>query len=335
MTNPSRTINHLRCNASNIPLYICTTGCTLYLGYRVVRWIIGKCQTTNPIEQVVQNQIQTQIQTSTLVPSPSVQATIKKYVLDPAKYTLDDAVVAQAKFYLDDLQLCRSLPRAPQGNTPVYVPKELPVVLKCCGNGIAQCRFSKTMQAVTLCEQNGYKRLIVPKVQVYKHFIIEDKLPVMYSKKANIGLYVENREKFTRTAREFMGILCQASFTDLLGYDSLFSSLVPRYDNACFLFGTEDGSQVGLVGFLDLEQFTPIAGPRELQSYLDACTIAIYFFPYHLEDILDIVKEYDSTILNHREELEKSQKAVLEYFQRIYLDHAECLKNNRSHQQIQ
>ena len=63
MTNPSRTINHLRCNVSNIPLYICTTGCTLYLGYRVVRWIIGKCQTTDPIERVVQNQIQTQIRT--------------------------------------------------------------------------------------------------------------------------------------------------------------------------------------------------------------------------------------------------------------------------------
>lgn len=335
----SKSTHNHKYSIANISLCACALGMSLFLGYRVVRWINNTLQAIRQINQLAQTQLTTQKPLSSHSSLPGDKTSVKKTeALDPAAYTLDSRIVAQVQPYLDNPKLCASLPRAPNGITPVYIPKDVSVVLKYCDNGRAKFRFSQTMKAAALCHQNGYKRMVVPKAHVHNNFIIEDKLPVRHAEKANVGLYVENREKFTLTAREFTSFLCQSNHDDLLVYDKLFPSEVPRcrHDNVCFFLGTnnkteirENLDQVGLVGFLDLEEFSLISGKQGSDFYLSACKTALCFFPYHLEDILNVIKEFDHMILNHQSELQKYQQKVLEYFNKLYLDHADFLKEKQ------
>ena len=100
------------------------------------------------------------------------------------------------------------LPKALNGKTRVYLPKELPVVLKDSGSPQNLHRFEKMQQASKICMQNEYVHLVIPKARIYGDFIIESRLPItLHDFKGQIGLYIENCEQFTNAVKEFTGFL--------------------------------------------------------------------------------------------------------------------------------
>lgn len=213
----------------------------------------------------------------------------------------------------------KNVPRAPRGNTPVYLPKELPIVLKISGSPKSQERFDQMREARDICEENEYKHLVIPKARVYGGFIIESRLPItMNGTKEQIGFYIENRKRFTDAVIEFTGLLCQSRLSDITGqcrdpYGTLSETPVGRYDNVA-LYLEEDQGKIGLI---DLEQFSPGCS----KYCFSKCRDAVHLFPYHLEDIMIAAKKFDSNIEDYRKDLEKERDEALKRFKIAYEDH--------------
>lgn len=189
--------------------------------------------------------------------TPSVPREVKD---NTENLLLSDALVRKAQPYADDPQKIAKLPRAGVGKTPVYFLDEL--VLKKSGSPQNQKRFEQMKQAHQICQLNGYEDIVIPKAGLYRDFIFESKLPITCDIKRQVGLYVENRNQFTNTAREFTGFLFQSDFHDLLSGRSpylIFSKIAIRYDNLPLYL--EEGR--GKIGLVDLEQFSPADIPPE------------------------------------------------------------------------
>jgi hypothetical protein len=247
-------------------------------------------------------------------PSPSTQ------ILAPSHFE-------QAKEYIDDPVRLRGLPKAAAGKTDVYLPPELPVVLKKCGAPHNAKRLEQMRQAKEICLKNGYTQLIIPEAEIYKDFIIETRLPILdHHSKVCIGFYLENCEKFEKTAEEFIGFLCQAELDDITGerqdsFAPLAEGPIPRYDNVS-LFGE------GKLGMIDLERFRPGHSPTS-KYILDQCVNVIRFFPHHLDAILREAKKFDPNIERHRKTLEAERGKILSFFKKVYVDHHEHLQKHQ------
>lgn len=243
------------------------------------------------------------------------------------KSLLSYALLETAKPYIDVPSNLKGIPRASSGKTLVYLPKELPIVLKQSGSPQNQKRFDQMKQGRDICEKNSYKHLVIPKARVYGNFIIESRLPItVHDTKEQIGLYIENRERFAGAVKEFTGFLCQSEFDDITGgsndpYGTLSKTPIGRYDNIA-LYLEEDQGKIGLI---DLEQFRPkcIKWPKEL--YFSKCRIAVHLFPYHLNEIMSAAKEF-ADIEVYRKNLEKERAGALKRFKLAYEDHLEFIK---------
>lgn len=240
------------------------------------------------------------------------------------KQLLNYVLLEKAKPYVDIPSNRQNLPRASSGKTPVYLPKELPIVLKQSGSPKNQKRFDQMKQGRDICEKSGYENLVIPQARVYGNFIIESRLPItMHGTKEQIGLYIENREQFTIAVKEFTGFLYQSCYNDITGnygtdpYCTLSKSPIGRYDNIALYL--ENGE--GKVGLIDLERFSPGCNKLQKNWSFSRCRDAIRLFPYHIDEILSVAKNFDPDIENYRKDIEIERDEVLKRFKLVYEDH--------------
>jgi len=243
------------------------------------------------------------------------------------RHSLCYALFEKAKPYIDIPSNRKGLPQASSGKTPVYLPKELPIVLKESGSPQNQKRFDQMKQGREICEQSGYENLIIPKARVYGNFIVESRLPITeHGTKEQIGLYIENRERFTSAIKEFTGFLCQSTLNDIRGgtndaYETLSETPLGRYDNIA-LYLEEDQGKIGLI---DLERFTPECSKQGKRWCFFKCRAAVNLFPYHLDEILDTAKKFDPNIHKYRKDLEIDRDGSLKRFKLVYDDHLDFI----------
>lgn len=237
-------------------------------------------------------------------------------------------LLEQAKPYINNPSSLEDLPRATSGGTRVYLPKELPIVLKESGSPENQKRFDQMGQGREICERSGYADLVIPKARVYANFIIESRLPItMHGTKKQIGLYIENRDLFTNVVKEFIGFLCQSSFYDITGgnndpYSTLSKSPLGRYDNIALYL--ENGH--GKIGLIDLEHFSPKCHRQQKEWCFFRCRDAVHLFPHHLDEIMNAAKQFDPEIEEYRKTLEIERDEALKRFQIVYEDHLNFIK---------
>ena len=250
------------------------------------------------------------------------------------KYLLDAGLYKKAITYIETPSKLDDMPVAPFGRTRVYLPKELPIVLKLSGSPANQERFEKMQEAQEVCEENEYTHLVIPQARVHGDFIIESRLPITaHEMKEQIGLYIEHTELFNDAVREFTGFICQTALGDITGgtesfYQKISSVPMGRYDNVSLYMEKEGEVPVGKIGLIDVEDFQTLDSEDEV-NYLDRCKQAIYLFPYHLDIILEEVKKEYPAIEKHRKELEGARDKVLEYFKTCYRVHLDFINNNK------
>lgn len=131
-------------------------------------------------------------------------------------------------------------PRALGGNTPVYLPEELPeVVIKEAGRQSYR-RLCQMNHCRTICEQNEFKHLVIPKAQLHgltqklePVMIVEERLPIQVSSFFQASLYSAHREQFTDAIAELTHFIFQTGVTDLIGHNCIIRDCpsAPRYDN--------------------------------------------------------------------------------------------------------
>lgn len=237
-------------------------------------------------------------------------------------------LLKKAKLYVNHPIILNDLPRACNGATPVYLPLELPVVLKESGSPENQNRFDQMKRGRDICERNGYEHLVIPPARVYGNFIIERRLPIRAHRTIEqIGLYIENRERFTCSVQEFVGFLCQSRFKDITGntynpYGIFSKTPLGRYDNIA-LYLEED---LGKIGLIDLEQFYPLGEKEQKKECYMECRDAVHLFPLHLEEILSAAKKFDVNVEDYRKQLIIERDEALKRFEIAYEGHLDFVR---------
>lgn len=246
----------------------------------------------------------------------------------PDRNSLNPSLAARAKLFVDQPYLLAKLPRAAAGQTPVYLPKGLPVVLKEAKEK-CQTRLTKMSQARDICQRNNYKRLQVPTAIVYKNFIIESRLPIArFDRKSQMGFYYENRARFTPAVRDFLGFFFQCTLNDITVDKVRYAPCdtpIARYDNVC-LYSVNGKPTIGLP---DLEDFDPDCPRTRADWCAQKCITATYLFPYHFDTILEVAEEFDPKIRRFEKPLEKRRDSTLSYFNTVYHDHKKFLLARR------
>lgn len=243
-------------------------------------------------------------------------------------HALPKHLFQKAKPYIDDPILRKGVPLAISGKTPVYLPRELPIVLKQSGSPQNQERLKKMKEAREICEKNQYTHLVIPRARIYEDFIVEDRLPIEeHEIKEVIELYLENKEAFTDSIQEFVHFLFQCDLYDIAGntqnpYNVLSKAPLGRYDNiALFL---EKG--VGKIGLIDLEKFSIRSLEISEAEGVVRCTDAICLFPCHFEAIMITVRGLCPNIDKYRVSLENVRDESLKRFKIAYEDHLLFIK---------
>ena len=239
-----------------------------------------------------------------------------------------DTYFTQGKHYIDDLgSLYSSLPRALNGRTTVFLPKEPPIVLKQSGAPQNKRRLDQMIAAQAICSASGYTHLSIPRATLYRNFIIESRLPLThFNQYGPMAYYAEHQALFTEAVQELTGFLFQADLNDLFTDNRAFLHVeicdgltVGRYDNIppYLVNGSE-----GKIGLVDLETFVPRSRRREGRAI---CATMVRLFPYHLENILMVARSIDPDIDRHKEYLESLQEQAFIPFQ-VPLQHQAFIK---------
>lgn len=248
---------------------------------------------------------------------------------------LDYALFKGAKSYLRDPERLQKLPQALNGDSKVYLPRDLPVVIKLPARNrrhdsktLSNQRYTGLFLAHALIKKNHFMDLVVPRARVCGEWIIESRVPIeMHNTKEQIGLYCQNSARFTNAVVEFFQFTCQSEFDDIVGEDrDPFSKMAETpigcYDNCAFL-------QNGKLGLVDLERFR-LKPVHQTKSWcLRKCQKAVYMFPLHLETILAEAKKHDRAVERHRKSLETSRDKVLKFFDIVHFNHLRFLQEGR------
>jgi len=155
------------------------------------------------------------------------------------KHALNHSLFEKAKDYTEDTIKLACLPNASQGanSHKIYMPQNLPVVIRACDNITNTSRFPKMMQARTICFDNELRHVVVPKARLQGDFIIEERLPSENdSIIKGMVFYYENRELYTDAVKEFVSFLYYGYLGDIIGgithiFKYLGDYQVPRFDN--------------------------------------------------------------------------------------------------------
>ena len=169
------------------------------------------------------------------------------------------------------------------GKTPVYLPEDLPeVVLKKSGRKKAIFRFQQTQQVKSILKSENCSHLIIPKVNLYEEFLIEERLPIDTSDQHNMSLYERNKELFNEPVREMVRLFSKSHIPCLTSWrfnKSTNTAYVEdtRYDNLPFYIVNKKGKQQVMIGLIDLER----AGTYEEASHEHRLFTLTVIFPYH------------------------------------------------------
>ena len=202
----------------------------------------------------------------------------------------------------------------------VYFPDNLPIVFKHKRAYELNQRFANIHKAKELCKAQGYKHLAVPGAYIYKDFLVEKRLPIepKIDIREQMIFYAQHRDQLTEAVREFTALGVHASWSDLAGnskhpFEELSKAPLGRYDNVPLYIENNQGK----IGLVDLEYFSLNTAEQKSSSWIDA----IYLFPYHFEDILSVVKQFNPGIEEYREELENRRDEALKRFHLLYHGH--------------
>lgn len=175
------------------------------------------------------------------------------------------------------------------------------------------------------------KHLVVPEAFIYKEYLIESTLPFKILRpKAQIGLYLENRERFNVAVREFTKFFCECTFDDITTKEPKYEhSLVNNiqrvlYDHIPLFIDRKD--EQGKIGLIGLKSFSPNASPLNASYFKTLVTL----FPLHLDIIMEEGAKYCKEIEEFRKELEIEKTNVLLFFKSCYEDHREFLINKNA-----
>ncbi len=234
---------------------------------------------------------------------------------------------------------------AVDGDSDVYLPSELEVVLKKTGWPKNIERFEQMIEARAFLHQHSLSYLIIPKARVLsvgreakgqirkrsmisfsKDFIIEERLPIaVFSTKERMALYFDNYKLFTNAVKEFTKLLCYTDFEDIVGgttdpYDTFVSKIpMGRFDNVSPFIQ----DQKGYLALVDLEELTfpPEALARDLYPQAEK---AIALFPLHLQEIMEVVTECKPEMKKAKKwkvKLKKMRRYALKRFKMAYGEH--------------
>lgn len=245
---------------------------------------------------------------------------IRKNFIFKKSYNLAKQFIAQNPEMID-------VPKANSGMTKVFLPQNLPVILKALGVERSKKRFFTMWKARDLCIKSGYKHLLIPKACPYKEYNIEDRLPVHdVLQREQVALYEENSKKFTQVAKEFTGFLCQSFFPDILTETHCYRQKdeIPlvRCDNLPMLID-KDGK--GKMALIDLGGYYVRTTRLTLEEALERAKTAIFIFPYHLAEILEVMQIFCPEIRSEISYLQELCHRTLRHFKSVYADHREFI----------
>ncbi len=234
---------------------------------------------------------------------------------------LHERLTEIGKPFITNPEVMETMNRAKTGKTRVYYPKDLPIIIKASGQSKGLERLKRMLYAEGLCKNNHYRRLLIPSAKICGEFLIESRLPIQdHDYPLQVGLYIENRDRFTRAAKEFTGFLCQSRLRDLDWelYSKISGGHTPRWDNVVLYIENCEGK----VGLVDLEDYSP----NKPQNIFFECETAVLFFPLHVDEIIASAKRFDPDIVDRRDELKKKAESILKIHKLLYWDHMKFLK---------
>lgn len=194
---------------------------------------------------------------------------------------------ASYKTYAAQCQKASTFSRALGGNTPVYLPKEMPsVVLKRSGRRQAIGRFHQMQQVRSVLSKQNATHLKIPRANLCQNFLIEERLPIRASSIHNMGVYALQPELFDEAVREMTRFFSAMSLGDLISRDKGWFGDIEgvddqvRYDNLPLYIVEKNGKKEGMLGLIDLEQSKSGPSPGALAELAR-------IFPYHVDVIKD------------------------------------------------
>jgi phage anti-repressor protein len=142
-----------------------------------------------------------------------------------------------------------------------------------------------------------------------------------------MGRYLENRDAFTNAVKEFTAFVCQNTIGDLIKiggkipFNFLNLDTIPRFDNLGFILESTNEKTVGKIALVDLDEFSSRPGG------LSGVENAIHFFPYHIDEIIEVARRFIPDIDRYRSTLERIRNDALVFYHGLYVDHATFLKS--------
>lgn len=182
-------------------------------------------------------------------------------------------------------------PRASCGRTPVYFPKDAPrIILKHSGVPDNARRLARMVALRTILQFPDFKHLVIPKAQVHKEFLIEERLPFhINSLTALIGFYHNNLAALQGVVEEFTRLCCFTQFSDLCCSSYFLNkkegTLFARFDNAPLYIKRGPEGDRYCMGLIDLEYLRFGRGDWE-----KSVIAPIVFFPDHFSRIWEIAE---------------------------------------------
>jgi hypothetical protein len=212
------------------------------------------------------------------------------------KHVLSYALFERAKSYTEDSVKLTSAPNAPQGANKykIYMPLDLPVVIRVCKDEKDFSRFPKMQQALAICSKNKFRCIEVPKARLQGSFIVEERLPgENASTIKGMAFYYENREHYKEAIKEFTTFLCYGYLSDIVGGNKhiinyLGISKVPRFDNLLLYSIEHNGEKLYKIGIIDFETFQLNSTKPSRCDVYYAIRSSVQLFPYHFDDIIEL-----------------------------------------------
>jgi hypothetical protein len=232
-----------------------------------------------------------------------------------------------SKKYGAQIKKISEAPQASGGKTAVYLPPEMPeVVFKASGRRAAIDRLYQMKAMQSVLDEQKCTHLVVPKANLYRNFLVEDRLPIKPDDYHNMALYLSQPKLFDEAVRELTRVFSKVTIYDLTKahgssshphnhLDCKFGSI--RYDNLPLYVVEENGTQVGKFGLIDLESLREGGGSGNLRDLAQ-------MFPYHLEVIKQEARRLNMEFVDS--ELDGIAEEGKIFFKLAYQDYSQWIQ---------
>lgn len=219
------------------------------------------------------------------------------------------------------------IPRAKDGNTPVYLPQEMPkVILKKSGRDNAILRFQQMQHVRSIVSSQKSSHLTIPRANLFEKFLVEERLPIQSNCIHNMELYTAQPELFDEAVREMTRLFSVMSIGDLVIKGTNYLGKIAgvkdyvRYDNLPFYIIEKNGKKEGMLGLIDLEQSYDGPSPEGIVNLAR-------IFPYHVDVIKNEAKRLNMKVDEAAIELAAMKgKKSLDF---VFNDHHQWLQQKK------